>query len=269
MRIHEALAYRNGVRTFWEHRRVLRMLVLRDLQRQYTKFRLGYLWTLLEPLGMALVMWFVFTQLLGSSNLGLQPYFLFLTVAILPWWWFSRGVSGAARVFRRNPAILRLSLLPTRIWVLRVVLVSMAEYLLSLPLILIAMLVTRTAPGPLIVLFPVAIIVQFFLMYGLAMMIAAGAAVIPDLARIVRIVLRATFYLSPILYSIANIPAGAQVLAAFNPLVGVLGLYRIGFWPTEIESLPNYGISIGITAAIFIAGSVVFHRLEGRILKEA
>ena len=269
MRIHEALAYRNGVRTFWEHRRVLRMLVLRDLQKRYTKFRLGYLWTLLEPLGMALVMWFVFTQLLGGRKLGLQPYFLFLAVAILPWWWFSKGVSGATKVFMRNPAILRLSLLPTKIWVLRVVLVSMAEYLLSLPVILIAMLVTRTLPGPLIVLFPVAMIVQFFLMYGLALLIAAGAAVIPDLARIVRIVLRVTFYLSPILYSIANIPAGAQVLAAINPLVGVLGLYRIGFWPTEIESLPHYGISIGMTVAIFIAGSVVFNRLEGRILKEA
>lgn len=47
---------------------MLRMLVLRDLQKQYTKFRLGYLWTLLEPLGMALVLWFVFTQLLGGKN---------------------------------------------------------------------------------------------------------------------------------------------------------------------------------------------------------
>jgi ABC-2 type transport system permease protein len=267
MRILQTLAYRNGVRTFWEHRQVLRMLVLRDLQKQYTKFRLGYLWTLMEPLGMALVLWFVFTQLLGGRKLGLQPYFLFLAVAILPWWWFSKGVSGAAKTFRRNPALLRMSLLPTRIWVIRVVLVSMAEYLLSLPVILIAMLVTRTLPGPLILLFPVGIIVQFFLMYGLAMLIAAGVAVIPDLARIVRIVLRATFYLSPVLYSVANIPAGAQVLAAFNPLVGVLGLYRIGFWPTEIESLPHYGISLGVTVVIFITGSVVFHRLEGRILK--
>jgi ABC-2 type transport system permease protein len=263
-----ALAYRNGVRIIWEHRQVLRMLVLRDLQKQYTKFRLGYLWTLLEPLGMALVLWFVFTQLLGGQKLGLQPYFLFIAVGILPWWWFSRGVSGAARTFRRNPAILRMSVLPTKIWVIRVVLVAMAEYLLSLPVILIAMLATGTLPGPLIALFPVAIIVQFFLMYGLAMLIAAGAAVIPDLARIVRIVLRATFYLSPVLYSIANIPAGAQVIAAVNPLVGILGLYRIGFWPTEIDSLPHYGISLGVTVAIFIAGSVLFHRLEGRILKE-
>lgn len=182
------------------------MLVLRDLQKQYTKFRLGYLWTLLEPLGMALVLWFVFTQLLGGKKLGLQPYFLFIAVGILPWWWFARGVSGAARTFRRNPVLLRMSVLPTKLWVVRVVLVAMVEYLLSLPVILIAMLATGTLPGPLIALFPVAIIVQFFLMYGLAMLIAAGSAVIPDLARIVRIVLRATFYLSPVLYSIANIP---------------------------------------------------------------
>jgi len=245
------------------------MLVLRDLQKQYTKFRLGYLWTLLEPLGMSLVMWFVFTQLLGGRKLGLQPYFLFLAVAILPWWWFSKGISGAAKTFRRNPGMVRLSLLPTKIWVIRVITVSMVEFLLSLPVILIAMAVTRTLPGPLIALYPVAILLQFLLMYGLAMLIAAGAAVIPDLARIVRIVLRATFYLSPVLYSVANIPASAQTVAAFNPLVGILGLYRIGFWPNEIESLPHYGISIGVSFVILIAGAVVFQRLESRILKEA
>ena len=248
---------------------MLRMLVLRDLQKQYTKFRLGYLWTLLEPLGMALVMWFVFTQLLGGRKLGLQPYFLFLAVAILPWWWFSKGISGAAKTFTRNPALLRLSLLPTKLWVIRVVTVSMVEFLLSLPVVLIAMAVTHTLPGPLIALYPVGVLLQFLLMYGLAMLIAAGAAVIPDLARIVRIVLRATFYLSPVLYSVANIPPSAQVVASFNPLVGILGLYRIGFWPNEIESLPHYGISIGVSLAILIAGTMVFHRLEGRILKEA
>ena len=75
------------------------MLVLRDLQKQYTKFRLGYLWTLLEPLGMSIVLWFVFSVLLGARALGLQPYLLFLSLAILPWWWFTKGVAASTRVF--------------------------------------------------------------------------------------------------------------------------------------------------------------------------
>jgi ABC-2 type transport system permease protein len=245
------------------------MLVQRDLQRRYSKFRLGYLWTLLEPLGMSVVLWFVFSILLGPRGLGLQPYLLFLSLAILPWWWFSKGINASTKVFAKNGGQLRVSLLPTQLWVLRVVLVSTVEFLFSLPVILIAIAVTGLWPGPLIVLFPVAIIVQFFLMYGLALLISASAVVIPDLARIVKIVLRAMFYLSPVLYSVSNIPAEFRTLAELNPLVGIFGLYRVGFWPEEVNSVLAFGISISVAVVLFIAGVIVFRRIEPRILKEA
>ncbi len=245
------------------------MLVLRDLHKQYTKFRLGYFWTLLEPLGMSIVLWFVFSVLLGARALGLQPYLLFLSTAILPWWWFTKGIASTTRVFRRTGGQLRVSLLPTELWVVRVLLVSMVEFLFSLPVIVIAMIVTHTLPGPLIILFPVAIALQFVLMYGLGLLISAGSVVIPDLARIVRIVMRALFYLSPVLYSISNIPEHVQKFAALNPLVGILGLYRIGFWPEEIESAQGYAVSFALTFAILVVGIVVFRRLEPRVLKEA
>ncbi len=245
------------------------MLVLRDLQKQYTKFRLGYLWTLLEPLGMSLVLWFVFSVLLGARALGQQPYVLFLSLAILPWWWFTKGISASTKVFRRAGGQLRVSLLPTELWVIRVILVTMVEFVFSMPVIVLAMVATQYWPGPLILLYPVGILLQFVLMYGLALLVSAGAVVIPDLARIVRIVLRAMFYLSPIIYSIANIPESVQPLAALNPLVGVFGLYRIGFWPDEHVAAGAFAISIGISVAILVIGIVVFRRLEPRILKEA
>jgi ABC-2 type transport system permease protein len=263
----DGVTYRSGVRAIWEHRQVLRMLVLRDLQKIYTRFRLGYVWTLLEPLGMTLVLWFVFSQLLGRQ-LGLQPYLLFLSVAILPWWWFTNGMHGATKAFRNSGGALRISLLPTQLWVVRVVLVSMVEFLFSLPVVLIAMAITRTLPGPEIALFPVAILIQLVFMYGLGLLIASVCAVIPDAARLVRILLRTMFYLSPVLYSVSNIPQHLQNYAGLNPLVGIFGLYRIGWWPDELESVGPFAISLGVCAVLLIAGIVVFRRLEGRLLKE-
>jgi len=245
------------------------MLVLRDLQKQYTKFRLGYLWTLLEPLGMSLVLWFVFSVLLGARALGQQPYVLFLSLAILPWWWFTKGIAASTRVFRLAGGQLRVSLLPTELWVVRVILVTMVEFVFSLPVVILAMVATQYWPGPLIVLYPVGILLQFLLMYGIALLVSAGSVVIPDLARIVRIVLRAMFYLSPIIYSIANIPEKVQPLAALNPLVGVFELYRVGFWPDEHTAPLVFGVSIALSLVILVVGMVVFRRLEPRILKEA
>jgi len=247
---------------------VLRMLVLRDLQKTYTKLRLGYLWTLLEPLGMSIVLWLVFSVLL-SRHIGQQPYALFITVGILPWWWFTKGIAQSTRSFKRNTNALRISLLPTQIWVLRVVLVSMIEFIFSLPIIVLAMILTRTMPSPLIILFPVAIFVQFLLMYGLGLLVASGVAIVPDLARIVRIAMRALFYLSPVLYSITKIPDHIQPFAAVNPIVGILGLYRIGFWSSEIETPWHYALSFGVILVIISVGFLVFKRLEPRILKGA
>lgn len=245
------------------------MLLRRDLQRKYRKFRLGYLWTILEPLGMSVVLWFVFEVLLGGRKMGLQPYFLFLVVAILPWWWFTKGIADSTRVFRRGSSELRISMLPTQVWVLRVVLLSMAEFIAAIPIVLLAMVVTRTLPGPFIVAYPIAIIVQFWFMYGLAQLVSAAVVAAPDIARIVRIVMRALFYLSPVLYAVANIPERIQHYASLNPLVGILGLYRLGFWPDEAESLRGYMMSLTVGVIVFLIGAYTFRRLEPRILKEA
>ena len=164
---------------------------------------------------------------------------------------------------------LTISLLPTEISVVRVILVSMADFALSLPIIVIAMVVTWTFPGPLLVLFPVAIALQVILMYGVGLFVASVSALVPDFARIVRIVMRAMFYLTPVLYAIANIPAGARGIALFNPLVSILGLYRIGFWPTETEGAMQFAVGLTVTVAFAVIGIVTFRRLESRILKEA
>jgi ABC-2 type transport system permease protein len=117
--------------------------------------------------------------------------------------------------------------------------------------------------------FPVAILLQFLLLYGIGLLVSSLSVVIPDLARVVKIIVRAMFYLSPILYSITNIPQSLQSIAAINPLVGILGLYRIGWWPEEHTSVVSLVISLSVAAALFIAGIYTFHKLKSRILKEA
>jgi ABC-2 type transport system permease protein len=135
--------------------------------------------------------------------------------------------------------------------------------------IVLAIALTRDLPGIYILFFPVAILLQFLLLYGIGLLVSSLSVVIPDLARVVKIIVRAMFYLSPILYSITNIPQSLQSIAAINPLVGILGLYRIGWWPEEHATVVSLVISLSVAAALFIAGIFTFHRLKPRILKEA
>ena len=255
--------------SIWRSRQALFLLVRRDLSQKYRKFRLGYLWAILEPLGMSVTMWFVFEILLGGRKMGQQPYYLFLTVAILPWWWFTSGISSSTRALIGFSRTLPVSVLPTQFSVVRVLITRTFDFLFSLPLILFAMVITWTFPGINIGFFLVAFLIQLVLMYGLSMLVASVSVLVPDFARIVRIVLRAAFYLSPVLYSLALVPENARSAAALNPLAGILTLYRVGWWPDEHVPMIGYGISFGVAALCLIAGIVTFRRLEHRILKEA
>ena len=61
-------------RAVFAYRRILWLLIVRDLKVRYAGSVLGYLWTVLDPLLMTGVYWFVFTQVFVRNRPGEQPY---------------------------------------------------------------------------------------------------------------------------------------------------------------------------------------------------
>jgi ABC-2 type transport system permease protein len=57
------------------------------------------------------------------------------------------------------------------------------------------------------------------------------------------------------------------VIAGFNPLVGILSMYRAAFFPDQLDAL-TIGIGAGVTAVILAVGILVFTRTERAVLKE-
>ena len=85
--------------------------------------------------------------------------------------------------------------------------------------------------------------------------------------RVVRIVLRFLFYLSPVLYGTHSVPEQLRVVLAFNPLNGILSLYRGGLFVRGV-SWVDVGISVAISLVLFVVGFWTFSRLERAVLKE-
>ena len=64
------------------YRRALWLLTVRDLKVRYSTSALGYFWSILDPLVMAGIYWFVFTQVF-NRGVGHDPYIVFLLSALL------------------------------------------------------------------------------------------------------------------------------------------------------------------------------------------
>lgn len=245
----------------------LRILIYRDLQIRYAGTWLGYLWTLLDPLAMAFIYWLVFTQIIGARNIGEQPYILFLLTGILSWTWFNGSVTDCARSLVVESKMVRSIAIPRYLWVIKSIGAKGTEFLLAFPILIIITLITQANVNLEIFWILLAIILQFLLLSGIGLILAPLTVLARDTSNLLRILLRMMFYLTPIIYGISDIPEKYQVLSYFNPMTGIISMYRAGFW-AEPNLITAVIFSTIISISIFVIGVIFFKRIEKTVLKE-
>jgi ABC-2 type transport system permease protein len=278
---------------FTRYRHSLWLLTKRDLRVRYSTSVLGYLWSILDPLVMSAIYWFVFTVIF-KRDVGENPYIVFLLAALLPWMWFNGAVSDSTRAYIREAKLIRSTMIPRTIWVNRIVASKGIEFLLSLPVLAFFAIITGAKLNVDVLLFPLAILIQTVLTVGVGLIVAPLVVFFRDLERAVKLALRFLFYASPIIYSARDLPGGcgggvaarhcAAYLAthpgaqtdvlfslhfwsAFNPLTGIFSLYRAAFFPEELDWF-LVGVSAAMSLLLLAVGWAVFKRFERDVLKE-
>ena len=89
---------------------------------RYSTSALGYLWSILDPLVMAGIYWFVFTQVFDRAGRRRAAVHRVPALGLLPWMWFNGAVSDSTRAFLKDAKLVRSTKLPRTIWVNRIVL---------------------------------------------------------------------------------------------------------------------------------------------------
>ena len=252
---------------FTRYRRTLWLLTVRDLRVRYSTSALGYVWSVLDPLVMAGIYWFVFTQVFDKS-VGEEPYIVFLLTALLPWMWFNGAVSDATRAYLREAKLIRSTKIPRTIWVARLVLSKGIEFIASLPVLAFFAIATGAVLHWEAFYFALGVLLQAVLTMGVGLIVAPLVVFFRDLERATKLALRFLFYASPIIYGIPDLQKlGLDGLAALNPLAGIFSLYRAAFFPAQLDW---YAVLIGaLMSGILLAiGILVFVRTERAVLKE-
>lgn len=254
-------------RTPWaRYRHALWLLTTRDLKVRYSTSALGYVWSVLDPLLMAGIYYFVFTIVFQRLS-GTEPYIVFLLSALLPWMWFNGAVSDSTRAFLKDAKLVRSTMIPRTIWVNRIVLAKGIEFLLAIPVLALFAIVFGATVSWELVLFPLGIALQALLTVAVCLIVAPLVVFFRDLERAVKLILRFLFYASPIVYGVSNLPADLRPWAAFNPLTGIFSLYRAGFFPGELDWF-SVAVSTGMSLVLLALGLWVFRSCERQVLKE-
>ncbi|MFB7889130.1 ABC transporter permease [Cellulosimicrobium cellulans] len=261
----------NRPMALWKARSVLGLLVRRDLKVRYADSLLGYFWSILDPLLMAAVYWFVFTKIFPRS-VGEEPYIIFLLAALLPWTWFQNCVGDSANSLQHDSRLVRSTRLPREVWPLRVVMSKTVEFGFSMPVLAVFLLIFQPEINGHIWLFPVAILMQLVLLAGVGLLLAPLQVLLRDIEPLIRVAMRVLFYASPVLYGIqdvynANIPQLLKTLYLLNPMSGIITAFRAGFFPDAVH-WDAIAIAGGVSVFTLVLGWIVFARTERSMLKE-
>ena len=269
----------------WEHRKVVGLLVRRDLKVKYQQSVLGYAWTMLEPLALTLVYFFVFGLVLNADR-GIPPeakpyggYTLFLVAGILPWTTFGAILSEAPRAMITHAKLITTMKVPREIFPMATVGTKFVEYLLTWPVLLIFVFALGgrfTWEGTLVWL-PLAIVLTFMFGLGVTLFLSAVNVLLRDVERLTRILTRLLFYGSAILFPASmvldadRVPDWAKTIYELNPLMGIFQMHRTVWFAGFEELTPS---TLALTSAVvgsilmLVIGYWTFRRLETSVLKE-
>jgi ABC-2 type transport system permease protein len=224
---------------------------------------------------MSLIYFLVFVYIFKRGDVGHKPYFLFLVVGLLSWQWFSGAVTETSRALIQEAKLVRSTNLPREVWVLRVVISKGIEYLLSLP-VLIAFTLVYLVKGDThlngwLFMLPLGVVVQAVLLAGIGLLLAPVTALVTDMQRVIRILMRMMFYATPVIYAGRFVPEPYDKITWLNPMTGVLEMMRAGFFSHEGKQAIVWGAiatSVVMTVVVLLVGTAVFGRLERSVLKE-
>lgn len=271
-----------GVAALWSARNSLRILVKRDLAVKYQQSVLGYLWSLIEPLGMGLIYWFVFGVLYSGATRGhlgdaAGSYPLFLITGIFAWMWASSALTEATNALTGQARLITTMNVPRQVFPIGRVTGRFAEYAAGLP-ILAAIAAVYATHGQIhvgwtLLALPLAVSVQFVLLTGIALLLSALNVLMRDIERFMRLIIRVLFYATPIIYPLAlvrdsGMPAWVKVAYELNPLVGIFQLHHSIWYPDEFPDARLLAVTVLGSLLVLGLGWWSFRRLEPAVLKE-
>ena len=242
---------------------LLWLLTQKEITLQYKRTSLGILWSLLNPLLLALVFYIAFTIVLRFQ---MKDFSLFLLSALFPWTWFSNAVSASTVSLIANKSLIKKFPFPKHFLLSAGVISQGIHFLFSLPII--AFLVYyygKTASVIWLLGIPILLIIQFITTMGASLAVSVINVYFMDFQFIVAFLLTMLFWLTPIVYPFDTVPETYRVLFLYlNPLTPLMSSWRELFMFNTI----HWGwlaISILGSIVIFFVGLLIFRRLSKRV----
>lgn len=250
---------------FIEYKELIKNLVISDLKTKYSNSVLGFAWSMLNPLLMMLVLYFVFNNVFKNTQ---EHFALYLLIGITTWRFFAMGTSVAMSSIVGKASLVTKIFIPREILTLSTVLSALLSSLLEFLVLIPLLVIFGVIPSLTIILFPLLHILFFPIVYGISLALASLYVYYRDINQIWDVVIQIGFFLSPIVYPLSLIPENYRFYYMLNPITRLIEMYRGVLLYNRLPELMDLGIVIFSGIVLLILGSLLFSKLSSRFAEE-
>lgn len=243
-----------------EYKDLFLFLVWRDIKVLYAQTILGFAWAILQPLTQIVIFTIVFGKVAKIDTDGI-PYFLFSTVAIVPWTFMSQTMMQSSQSLVSGQRILGKVYFPRLIFPLTSVLSKMVDFGISIGIIIFTLLYYKISPTWYSLLLPLFVAQMMSVTAGVGLWLSAMAIRFRDVKYAITFLTRILMYTAPIVYSASSIPPKWRLVYSLNPIVGVIEGFRACLLGT---TMPWEYIWPGFITAVLllVSGALYFKHME-------
>ncbi len=243
-----------------EYKDLLYFLVWKEIKVLYAQTILGFSWAILQPLIQIILFTIVFGKVAKVGTDGI-PYFLFSTVAIVPWTFMSQAMTQSSQSLVTSQHVLGKVYFPRLIFPLTAVFARLVDFMIALAIILVALIYYKVMPTWNLLLLPLFILHMMCIAAGVGMWLSAMAIRYRDVKYAMNFFTRILMYTAPIVYSASSIPSKWRMVYSLNPIVGSIEGFRACMLGT---SIPWIYIWPGIITAfiLLVTGALYFKHME-------
>ena len=260
-------AFFDALATFYHRRWLLKYFIQRQVTRSYRRSYLGFAWAILGPL-----VWVFFLTLIFSEIVGLRfreveedpnlNFGLFLYCGLLPFMAFSEALNKGINSIKGNSGLVQKVVFPLELLPFTNAIASMIDKFFGVGALLVVLVVFGQELHWTTLLLPGIIVLQVIFVLALTYLMAVLGTYLPDVAEIMRPIIRGMFFVTPIIWTPERLPEKLRWVVDYNPLAYLVNSYRDLILLGELPGLQSTLYFTLFSVALFIAALWLFVRLK-------
>jgi lipopolysaccharide transport system permease protein len=187
------------LRELWEYRDLFMFLTWRDIKVRYKQTALGAAWAIIQPFFTMVIFSLFFGRLARIPSDGV-PYPVFSFAALVPWTFFSQGLTQASNSLVLSGNLIRKVYFPRLVVPISTLLAGVVDFALSFGMLLLIMLYYGITPTANVVWLPLFLLLALATSLGASLWLAALNVQFRDVRYIVPFLVQVWLFATPIAY---------------------------------------------------------------------